>query len=127
MVFLCQPNNPTGAYSQRNDVERLAVAGRRERLLVIDAAYNDFVKDAWDPDDLVRAGRSVLVIHSLTKLHAIPGLRLGYVVGAPALVARLAALQPSWSIDATSLAAGLAATGQREERIALLAGTWQTP
>lgn len=129
LTFLCQPNNPTGVYLDRSEVGRLILrAGEgdgRERLLVVDAAYNDFVEEAWDPDDLVREGRPVLVVHSMTKLHAIPGLRLGYVVGAPALIARLAALQPSWSVDAASLAAGLVAVGQREARIAALAETWK--
>ncbi|MEX1023231.1 MAG: histidinol-phosphate transaminase [Dehalococcoidia bacterium] len=125
MVFLCQPNNPTGAYAARPEVERLTETHEGERLTVVDAAYNDFVEDAWDPDDLVREGRPIVVIHSLTKLHAIPGLRLGYVVGAPELVARLAALQPSWSVDAASLAAGLVATEQRQARIAALAKTWR--
>jgi histidinol-phosphate/aromatic aminotransferase/cobyric acid decarboxylase-like protein len=48
----------------------------------------------------------VLVVHSMTKLHAVPGIRLGYIVGPEARIARLAALQPSWSVDATAIAAG---------------------
>lgn len=124
MVFLCQPNNPTGVYLARSEVERTAEVEAGSRLLVLDAAYNDFVEEAWDPDDLVRDGRAVAVIHSMTKLHAIPGLRLGYIVGAAALIARLAALQPSWSVDAASLAGGLVAVGQRDARIAALGATW---
>lgn len=120
LTLLCQPNNPTGVYLDRAEVEQAAA---RTGLLVVDAAYNDFVEGAWDPDDLVRSGLPVLVVHSMTKLHAIPGLRLGYVVGAPDLVARLEALQPSWSIDAASMAAGVVAIGQRGARIALLEET----
>ncbi len=50
----------------------------------------------------------VLVVHSMTKLHATPGLRLGYVVGAPEVIARLARQQQSWAVGAAELAAGLA-------------------
>ena len=104
--YLCNPNNPSGAYLERSEVER--VIERLGGTLILDVAYDAFVDDAWDADDLVRAGLQVLVIHSLTKLHAAPGIRVGYVVGAPELVARLARLQPSWPIDAAGMAAGLA-------------------
>jgi len=74
----------------------------------------------------VRGGLPVLVVHSMTKLHAIPGLRLGYVVGQPELINRLAALQPSWSLDAVSLAAGLVAVRQRQSRTILLGAMRET-
>src|SRR5690606_20066350 len=66
ITFVCQPNNPTGVYLDQPALTRLAEASH---LLVVDAAYNDFVRDAWDPDDLVREGLPVVVVHSLTKLH----------------------------------------------------------
>ena len=97
------PNNPTGRYLARTDVERIAAALRG--TLVLDVAYDAFVAGAWDADALVRDGHDVLVVHSLTKLHATPGLRIGYVTGAPALIARLEALLPSWSVGASELAA----------------------
>ncbi|MDO9446007.1 MAG: histidinol-phosphate transaminase [Dehalococcoidia bacterium] len=122
LTVLCNPNNPTGRYLGRTAVERLAA---RSRLLVLDVAYADFVHDSWDADALVREHR-VAVVHSMTKLHAIPGLRLGYIVAAPEVIARVAALQPSWSIDAASHAAGLVAVDQHEARRAALATLPQT-
>ncbi|MDA1240231.1 MAG: histidinol-phosphate transaminase, partial [Chloroflexi bacterium] len=119
LTVLCNPNNPTGRYVPREAVS--ALAGRAP-LLLLDAAYSDFVTDAWNPDDLVRLGERVVVVHSMTKLHAVPGLRLGYIVAAPEVIARLAALQPSWSVDAAAQAAGAVAVVQRAERIALLDG-----
>ena len=100
----CNPNNPTGTYLSRVQVEHLAT--RLSGLLVLDVAYDAFVDGAWDADELVRDGADVLVVHSMTKLHAVPGIRLGYVTGPAARIARLAALQPSWSIDATAMIAG---------------------
>ncbi len=102
--MLCNPNNPTGTYLSRAQVE--AVQARLGGTLLIDVAYDPFVDGAWDADDLVRAGADVLVVHSMTKLHAVPGLRLGYVVGPAARIAQLAALQPSWTVSATALSAG---------------------
>jgi threonine-phosphate decarboxylase len=111
---LCNPNNPTGVYLTRAEVER--VVDGLGGALVLDVAYDAFVEDPWDADQLHRDGLPVVVIHSLTKLHAIPGLRLGYVTGAPELIARLGAAQPSWSVGAPAIAAGLAAVELDAER-----------
>lgn len=102
--IFCNPNNPTGTYLSRAQVEE--IASGLGGLLVLDVAYDAFVEDAWDAEDLVRDGADVLVVHSMTKLHAVPGIRLGYVTGSQERIARLAAMQPSWSVDATALAAG---------------------
>ncbi len=104
LAMLCNPNNPTGVYLGRAAVE--ALIARLGGTLLLDVAYDPFVQDAWDADDLARAGQPVLVVHSMTKLHAVPGVRLGYVTGPAALIARLAALQPSWSVGTHALVAG---------------------
>ena len=101
--IFCNPNNPTGSYLGRAHVER--IAQRLGGLLVLDVAYDAFVDGAWDADALVRDGADVLVVHSMTKLHAVPGIRIGYVTGPAERLARLAALQPSWSVDAMAMAA----------------------
>lgn len=106
LAILCNPNNPTGAYLTRAAVEAL-IARLEGGTLILDVAYDAFVEDAWDADGLVREGLPVVVVHSMTKLHAAPGLRVGYVVAAPGVTARLAAVQPSWPVGAAALAAGL--------------------
>ena len=107
LAVLCNPNNPTGVYLSRADVERI-VARLGGGTLILDVAYDAFVEGAWNADDLVRAGLPVVVVHSMTKLHAAPGLRVGYVVASAEVVARLSAAQPSWAIGAAALSAGLA-------------------
>ena len=107
LVVLCNPNNPTGAYVDRASVEALvehqqSVGG----TLMLDVAYDPFVVGAWDADALVRAGEPVAVVHSMTKLHALPGVRLGYVTAPEPLISRLAALQPAWAVGAHAAAAG---------------------
>lgn len=135
LAFAANPNNPTGAYLARADLERWLAPGR---TLVVDAAYEAFVPGAWDAVDLVRdpgrdpardpvrEGADAVVVRSMTKLHAIPGVRLGYVVAAPEVIARLAALQPSWSLDAAAQAAGPVALAEHEARVALLGEVWAT-
>jgi histidinol-phosphate/aromatic aminotransferase/cobyric acid decarboxylase-like protein len=110
LTVLCNPNNPTGDYLERREVEALAATVAAEGgVLLLDVAYDAFVLDAWDADDLVRAGAPVLVVHSMTKLHAIPGIRLGYVTGPAALIEKLGTLQPSWAVGSTAISAGIAA------------------
>lgn len=117
LTILCNPNNPTGEYRGRARVaeiaERAALDGG---TLLLDVAYDPFVEGAWDANDLVRAGAPVLVVHSMTKLHAIPGIRLGYVTGPADLVARLARLQPAWAVSSTAIAAGIAGLRVEEQQ-----------
>ena len=115
---LCNPNNPTGRLVARRTVETLL---RRFRTLVIDAAYEDLGEGAWDPVGLVRAGAPVVVIRSLTKLFAMPGVRLGYLIAPLAVASAIRAGQPPWPVGAVEIAAGLAAVAQIEERRASVA------
>lgn len=123
LAFVANPNNPTGAHLSRDTLNRWLAPGR---TLVVDAAYEPFVADGWDAVDLVRDGEDVIVIRSMTKLHAIPGIRLGYVIAASEVIAFLAALQPSWSLDSVAQAAGPVALAEHHARVALLEEMWAT-
>jgi threonine-phosphate decarboxylase len=105
LVFLCNPNNPTGGALGRHEAlgvaERVREAGA---VLVVDEAFADFAPDV-SVADLVDGG--LWVARSLTKFFAIPGLRLGCLVCDDAR--RIQALQPSWSVNAVAAAAGIAA------------------
>ena len=105
VVFLCNPNNPTGEALGREEVLKIA-AGVREAgaVLVLDEAFVDFIPKASVAD---RADEGLLVARSFTKFFAIPGLRLGCLVCPDA--PRVQALQPSWSVNAVAAAAGIAA------------------
>lgn len=96
VVVLGHPNNPTGKLL---DLERFARMRSRfpDSLFVVDEAFLDFCdagKSTWAP-----ASTNLLVLRSLTKTLAVPGLRLGYALGHASLVKRLAALLPPWSVN----------------------------
>ena len=109
LVFLCNPNNPTGVFLGGDEVARLARASSDAgSLLVLDEAYVSFVEDSWDSPALTESGGGVLV-RSMTKDYGLTALRLGYCVAREDVIERLASLQPDWSVNGLAQAAGVAA------------------
>ena len=105
-VFLCNPNNPTGAVLAPEVIA--AWARRRPRtLFVVDEAYLPF---AVGLDSVLTFGEeNILVLRSLTKDFGLAGLRLGCAIGPDGLIAALRRTQPPWSVNALAQAAGVAA------------------
>jgi histidinol-phosphate aminotransferase len=106
LVFTCNPNNPDGRYASVEAL--LALAGQSAGLLVIDEAYASFVDQRWDSTPLLERG-NVVVLRSMTKDHALPGLRLGYALAEASVAQAIEAVRPPWSVNAGALRAGLAA------------------
>ncbi|MGH3880549.1 MAG: Rv2231c family pyridoxal phosphate-dependent protein CobC, partial [Actinophytocola sp.] len=101
LVVLGNPTNPTSVLHPAETIRSLA---REGRTLVVDEAFLDAVPG--EPESL--AGDrlpGLLVLRSLTKTWALPGLRAGYALGAPPLLARLAAHRPHWPVGTLVLAA----------------------
>lgn len=107
VLFVCNPNNPTGLYLSADAVARL-LADVPRRLLVLDEAYAPFVEQRWSSEPLLASGNLVL-LRSLTKDHGIAGARLGYALASPQVAAALESVRPPWSVNAGALRAGLAA------------------
>jgi histidinol-phosphate aminotransferase len=107
LVYLCNPNNPTGVYLSESDVRSLA-DGLVGGPLLLDEAYVSFVESAWDATPLTQRGR-VILLRSMTKDYALAGLRLGYLIAREDAIAAARRLQPEWSVSAAAQVAGLAA------------------
>lgn len=101
-LFVGNPTNPTGWLHQAADL----LAAGRGRLLVVDEAFMDATDEA---ESLIAPEMpNRLVLRSLSKTWGLAGLRVGYVVGDPALIARLARVQPPWSVSSPAIAAMVA-------------------
>jgi histidinol-phosphate/aromatic aminotransferase/cobyric acid decarboxylase-like protein len=101
VVVLGNPNNPTGALDAPEAVLALLRAGR---LVVVDEAFMDFVPEpAWSVAGVRRA--ELVVVRSLTKLWTLAGIRAGYLLAAPELVAALEAQRQPWNVNGLALAA----------------------
>ena len=107
-VFLCNPNNPTGQVMNRLAVRELAEAVERQQgWLIVDEAFIDYCP-AQSVMSMVRAHPRMIVLRSLTKFYAMPGLRIGYLLGASKAVERLKHCQPPWSVNSLAQEVSLA-------------------
>jgi threonine-phosphate decarboxylase len=98
-VFVCNPNNPTGQVIPRSVMCELAeVIERRQGWLIVDEAFVDYCQ-TQSVVSLLSEHPRIVVLRSLTKFYAIPGLRVGYVLGARKVVDQMKEHQPPWSVN----------------------------
>lgn len=110
-VFIGRPNNPTGHVCDAGALRALALRNPAT-LFVVDEAFGDFV-DGFESLTRERPA-NIIVLLSLTKAFAIPGLRLGCAVANAELAARMRALLPPWSVNTLAQAVGVAALQDTE-------------
>lgn len=116
IVFLANPNNPTGSYLPKAEVARLHAGLPKDVLLVIDAAYAEYVDaaDYSDGLDLARKHDNVLVTRTFSKIHGLASLRLGWAYGAAAVIDALNRVRGPFNVTAVAQAAGAAAIADRD-------------
>lgn len=130
IVFLANPNNPTGSYLPAGDVARLHAGLPDDVLLVIDAAYAEFV-DRPDYEagiELVGGHDNVVMTRTFSKIHALAALRLGWAYCPAAIADVLNRVRGPFNVNAPALAAGVAAL-EDEEFVAMSQrhnDTWRT-
>lgn len=106
-IFLCNPNNPTGVCFPYEQILSLSELCRdRDIFLVIDEAFYDFWEDYHSLIPIVQDFAKVILLRSMTKMFAIPGLRLGYLLAEENLIQTLANFQSRWSVNAVAMLAG---------------------
>lgn len=112
LFFLCNPNNPTGRLSDPGLLAAiLERCQRNDILLIVDECFLDFTQGESLLPKLNQA-QNLLILKAFTKFYGMAGLRLGYLAGAPALLARVKRFGPEWSVSTVAQAAGLAALTQ---------------
>lgn len=113
IVFLCQPNNPTGQMTPPALVERLVRrCAECGAVLVVDECFLDFLpdRDAWTAKQLLRDAPQLVILKAFTKLYAMAGVRLGYALcGDAALLEKMRGAGQPWAVSSLAQAAGLAA------------------
>ncbi|MEI9960221.1 MAG: histidinol-phosphate transaminase [Limisphaerales bacterium] len=111
VVFVANPNNPTGTLAPREEVIQFVNEVPDDVLLVMDEAYIEFLDDAVDLVSLVRLGvrPNLLLMRTFSKIFGLAGLRLGYGIGHPDLIATLEKTRQPFNINSIAQAAALAA------------------
>jgi histidinol-phosphate aminotransferase len=116
LVYLANPNNPTGTWFARGELEAFLAAEPPSTLVVVDEAYHEFVTDPALPSALGLLGRfpNLIVARTFSKGYALAGLRVGFIAAHPELVAVMERVRESFNVNLPGLAAAEAALGDRE-------------
>jgi histidinol-phosphate aminotransferase len=111
IVFIANPNNPTGTYLSADELSRLHAGLPRHVVLAIDAAYAEFVnRNDYEPGiGLVNRAENVVMLRTFSKIYALAGLRLGWAYCPPAIADVLNRIRGPFNVSAPALAAGVAA------------------
>ena len=116
VVFLANPNNPTGSFLPREEVERLHAGLRPDILLVHDQAYAEYLDPADDDGGLELAAQhsNVLVTRTFSKIYGLAGERIGWATGHPELIVQLNRIRGPFNVTNHGQAAALAALGDQD-------------
>ena len=115
MVFLANPNNPTGTYVSYDAVKRLHAALPGDVLLVLDAAYAEYVRrnDYGSGVELAAEAENVVMVRTFSKIYGLANLRIGWAYGPAAVIDALNRIRGPFNMNGPALAAGAAALKDR--------------
>lgn len=109
LIFVCNPNNPTGTVVRPDDLRRFVQAIPPHILIAIDEAYIEYVRQGF-PDSvaLVRDHPNVVVLRTFSKAYGLAGLRVGYAIGDPEVITALGKVYVPFSVSSAAQAAAVA-------------------
>lgn len=103
LIYVCNPNNPTGSITPKEDIEYLIAHKPKDAIVLLDEAYIHLSKTAEPASALVAADKDVIILRTFSKLYGMAGLRAGAALGRPDLLAKLRdygavhCRSPAWS------------------------------
>lgn len=116
LVFVCNPNNPTGTIVRKKDLEDFLAQLPKHTILVMDEAYFEFVSDKEYPDglDYIKQGYNVISLRTFSKLYGLAGIRIGYALGCKDLIAFLNRVREPFPVSRIAQVGALAALEDEE-------------
>ncbi len=108
VYYVCNPNNPTGSVTSRKDIEYLLANKKADAVVVVDEAYIHFSDSAKPCNDLVAAGKDVVVLRTFSKAYGMAGIRAGFALGRPDLLAKMREYGSSGFLPITGVACATA-------------------
>jgi histidinol-phosphate aminotransferase len=107
VIYICNPNNPTGTCTPRKDIEYAVAHAPKDTVLMIDEAYVHLCDEPRSLD-FVRDGKNVIVLRTFSKLYGMAGIRMGFAVGRPDLLQKMSAFGGMNALPITAVAAAKA-------------------
>jgi len=128
LVFVCNPNNPTGTIVGRKQLGAFVEALPDHVVLILDEAYFEFVDDEQYPNalDYIREGRNVVGLRTFSKLYGIAGLRIGYTLASPELTGVMERVREPFPVSRVAEAAALAALDDEGFKAKVLANNQES-
>lgn len=117
LIYVCNPNNPTGTIVSQREVDRFLDRVPEHVLVILDEAYAEMVDSTEYPDALryVREGRTnVMVLRTFSKVYGLAGIRLGYAFAHEKTIAPLFKVKPAFTVNVLAQAAGIGALQDRD-------------
>ncbi|MHB8841730.1 MAG: histidinol-phosphate transaminase [Candidatus Aquicultor sp.] len=110
MVFICNPNNPTGTIVTRDEVERFLASVPKDVVIVFDEAYFELVRDNNYPNgmDYINDDRPVVVLRTFSKVHGLAGCRIGYGIAPEFIIAAVNKVREPFNVTSVAQAGALA-------------------
>ncbi|MDI3313305.1 MAG: histidinol-phosphate transaminase [Mycobacterium sp.] len=120
LIFVCNPNNPTSTVVEPGDLTRFIETVPAHILIAIDEAYIEYVRDGMAPDslELARSRDNVVVLRTFSKAYGLAGLRVGYAIAHPSVIAALGKVDVPFSKTSVSQAAAIASLKAADELLA---------
>src|SRR5438067_9232676 len=120
LIFVCNPNNPTGTAVRRAELERFLDAVPPNVLLALDEAYREYVTDPEVPDGMqyVRDRDNVVVLRTFSKAYGLAGLRVGYLAGPPAIAQAVRKVYVPFSVNSLAQQAAMACLDAEDQLFA---------
>lgn len=116
MVFICNPNNPTGTIISRQELAGFMDRVPDDVVVIIDEAYYEYVTDTSYPDslELVKEGKKVVILRTFSKIFGLAGLRIGYGISTPEIISLVHVVREPFNVNLLAQEAARAALGDRE-------------
>lgn len=128
VIFIANPNNPTGTYVKKNELLRFINALPKNVLVVIDEAYGAFARadDFLSAISLAQSTSNLITLHTLSKSHGLAGLRVGFGISSKAILDTLLRIKPPFNVNMIAQKAGEAALNDNAFFNETLSNTWDS-
>ncbi|TDD60225.1 histidinol-phosphate transaminase [Actinomadura darangshiensis] len=125
LVFICNPNNPTGTIVRRAEIEAFLDRVPADCLVVLDEAYREYVRDDEVPDGLTLCGDrpNLAILRTFSKAYGLAGLRIGFLVAHPLVAGAIRKTFLPFSVNSVAQAAGIASLEATDELLERVEGT----